>query len=70
MKRDVLMEAFASLSDGISSDLTIDNTSIGEHRIAVCISAPRALTNACRKACLKYSDDIIKFDFHYESMTI
>ena len=70
MKRDVLIEAFASLSDGTSSDLTIDNTTIGEQRIAVCISAPRALTNACRKACLKYSDDIVKFDFHYESMSI
>ena len=70
MKRDVLMEAFASLSDGTMSDLTVDNTTIGEHRIAVCISAPQALTNACRKACLKYSDDVIKFDFHSESMSI
>lgn len=70
MKRDVLFEAIASLSDGTASDLTIDNTTIGERHIAVCISAPQALTNACRKACLKYSDDIIKFDFHYESMSI
>ena len=70
MKRDVLMEAFAALSDDNTGDLSVDNTTIGEHRIAVCISAPPALTNACRKACLKYSDDVVKFDFHYESMSI
>jgi predicted ferric reductase len=66
MKRDVLVESFVSLSDG--SDPTIDNTQIGQHHIAVCISAPRSLTNACRKACLLYSDENVKFDFHYETM--
>jgi hypothetical protein len=67
MKRDVLVESFLSLSDGTNP--TIDDTTIGQHRIAVCISAPRSLTNACRKACLMYSDDNVRFDFHYESMS-
>ena len=70
MKRDILIEAFASLSNGNSGDLSVDNTTVGEHRVAVCISAPQALTNACRKACIKYSDEIVKFDFHYETMSI
>jgi hypothetical protein len=67
MKRDVLVESCLSLSNGTNP--TIDDTTIGKHHIAVCISAPRSLTNACRKACLMYSDDNVRFDFHYESMS-
>jgi Ferric reductase NAD binding domain len=67
MKREVLMESFASLSEG--TNLTVENTNIGRHHIAVCISAPQSLTNACRRACLMYSDDNVKFDVHYEIMT-
>jgi predicted ferric reductase len=40
------------------------------HRVAVCVSGPRSLSHICRKACIKYSDASIRFDFHSESMAM
>lgn len=38
----------------------------GEHRVAVCVCAPKRLVTICQKACTKYSDRKVRFDFHYE----
>jgi len=35
-------------------------------RIAVCVCAPQRIVDLCRKACAKYSDRYVAFDFHYE----
>ena len=40
----------------------------GDNRVAVCVCAPKKLTELCRKACLKYSDDDVTFDFHTECL--
>ncbi len=40
----------------------------GEHRVAVCVCAPKKLSALCRKACIVYSDEAVCFDFHAESM--
>jgi hypothetical protein len=40
----------------------------GEHRVAVCVCAPKKLSALCRKACIVYSDKDVCFDFHAESM--
>ena len=40
----------------------------GDKRVAVCICAPTRLTELCRKACLKYSDDDLQFDLHTECL--
>ena len=37
-----------------------------ESRVAVCVCAPKRLVNLCQKACAKYSDSRVAFDFHYE----
>jgi hypothetical protein len=39
----------------------------GEKYVAVCVSAPKALVNKCRQACLQYSDHRVQFDFHTEA---
>jgi hypothetical protein len=38
----------------------------GERRVAVCVCAPLRLVELCRKACTKYSDKKVCFDFHEE----
>jgi hypothetical protein len=38
----------------------------GEHQVAVCVCAPKRLVMICQKACAKYSDRKVRFDFHYE----
>jgi hypothetical protein len=40
----------------------------GHDRVAVCVSGPRSLSHLCRKACIKYSDASVRFDFHSEPM--
>lgn len=35
-------------------------------RVAVCVCAPLRIVDLCRKACAKYSDRYVAFDFHYE----
>lgn len=42
----------------------------GDNRVAVCVSAPRKLTHLCRRACIVYSDNVVRFDFHAEPMTL
>lgn len=42
----------------------------GDGRVAVCVSAPIKLTAMCRKACVVYSDDRVRFDFHSEEMAL
>jgi hypothetical protein len=37
-------------------------------KVAVCVCAPRKLTQLCQKACIVYSDNHVRFDFHSESM--
>jgi predicted ferric reductase len=37
-----------------------------EKRVAVCICAPPQLVATTRKACVKYSNRHVRFDFHYE----
>lgn len=37
-----------------------------EKRVAVCICAPPELVKTARKACVKYSNRNVRFDFHYE----
>jgi hypothetical protein len=41
----------------------------GDRHVAVCVSAPKSLTDLCRKACTLYSDDAVQFDFHSEVMS-
>ena len=48
------------------SDMREDAIAKGETRIAVCVCAPARLVQICRKACAKYSDQKIQFDFHEE----
>eukprot|EP00542_Grammatophora_oceanica_P012506 CAMPEP_0194044016 /NCGR_PEP_ID=MMETSP0009_2-20130614/15563_1 /TAXON_ID=210454 /ORGANISM="Grammatophora oceanica, Strain CCMP 410" /LENGTH=969 /DNA_ID=CAMNT_0038688429 /DNA_START=590 /DNA_END=3499 /DNA_ORIENTATION=+ len=38
----------------------------GERRVAVCVCAPLRLVVIARKACAKYSDRQVRFDFHEE----
>lgn len=41
----------------------------GNHtKVAILVSAPVKVQELCRKACLLYSDDQVRFDFHYECM--
>ena len=40
----------------------------GDNRVAVCISAPKKLTDLCRRACVAFSDKKVRFDCHTESM--
>lgn len=42
----------------------------GESRVAVCVCAPLPLSNLCRKACIVFSNDLVQFDFHGESMEV
>ena len=37
-----------------------------QNHIAVCVCAPKRIVQLCRKACAKYSDGRVTFDFHYE----
>lgn len=38
----------------------------GERRVAVCVCAPKRLVDICSKACARFSDRKVAFDFHYE----
>ena len=38
----------------------------GENCVAVCVCAPETLVNICRDACIQYSDNKLRFDFHSE----
>ncbi|KAI2501563.1 FAD-binding domain [Fragilaria crotonensis] len=40
--------------------------SMDESRVAVCVCAPERLVHMCQKACAKYSDHEVQFDFHFE----
>lgn len=42
----------------------------GDNRVAVCVSAPKRLTDICQKACIVYSDKRVRFDFHCEAMAM
>ena len=37
-----------------------------QSHIAVCVCAPRRIVHLCRKACAKFSDGRVSFDFHSE----
>jgi hypothetical protein len=39
----------------------------GDRKVAVCVSAPHKLMSLCHRACVLYSDDKVRFDFHEES---
>mmetsp|Transcript_17499 Transcript_17499/g.24912 ORF Transcript_17499/g.24912 Transcript_17499/m.24912 type:complete len:910 (+) Transcript_17499:1233-3962(+) len=39
----------------------------GEKRIAVCVCAPSIVVELCKNACIKYSDEAVRFDFHSET---
>ncbi len=39
---------------------------LGEKRVAVCVCAPKRLVQICKMACIKYSDSMVRFDFHSE----
>jgi len=39
---------------------------LGERRVAICVCAPTRLVTICRKACAKFSDRKVRFDFHSE----
>lgn len=39
----------------------------GETRIAVCVCAPKRLVQICQKACIKFSNKLVKFDLHSET---
>jgi hypothetical protein len=41
-----------------------------EQRVAVCVCAPRRLSAICRKACIVYSDEEVRFDYHSQSMEL
>lgn len=34
--------------------------------VAVCVCAPKVLVSMCQNACVKYSDNRVRFDFHFE----
>jgi predicted ferric reductase len=48
------------------ADMREDAISKGEPRVAVCACAPARLVQICRKACVKFSDGKVQFDFHEE----
>jgi hypothetical protein len=39
----------------------------GETRVAVCVCAPLNIVNFCQNACIKFSHDGVRFDFHAET---
>lgn len=47
-------------------DLRQEAINMKEKRVAVCICAPPELVQLTRKACVKYSNRHVRFDFHYE----
>jgi hypothetical protein len=51
---------------GIFLEMKQEALDAGESRVAVCVSAPSKLAEMCRNACLNYSDEKIRFDFHSE----
>lgn len=51
---------------GIFSKVRRDALQLGETRVAVCVCAPMRIVTLCRKACAKYSDAQVNFDFHSE----
>jgi hypothetical protein len=54
----------------IFSEMKQDAIASGDKRVAVCVSAPPKLMTMCRKACVVYSDDRVRFDFHGESISV
>jgi len=48
------------------ADMREDAMAKGETHVAVCVCAPARLVHICRKACVKYSDWMVHFDFHEE----
>ena len=41
----------------------------GDKKVAVCVCAPQKLMSLCHRACVLYSDDKVRFDFHAEAMS-
>ncbi|KAI2497882.1 FAD-binding domain [Fragilaria crotonensis] len=58
LKRPDVKELFRKMRD--------EAISLNESRVAVCVCAPERLVHMCQKACAKYSDQKVQFDFHYE----
>jgi len=40
---------------------------MGEKRVAVCVCASKIFVDICRHACIKYSNQKVRFDFHSET---
>jgi NADPH oxidase len=57
-KRPDVKELFRKMRD--------EAISMDECRVAVCVCAPQRLVLMCQKACAKYSDQKVQFDFHFE----
>lgn len=47
-----------------------DAIASGDKKVAVCVSAPHKLMSLCHKACVLYSDETVRFDFHSEAMAV
>ena len=52
--------------DKVFREMRDDALANGERRVAVCVCAPEILVAICQKACLKYSDAMMRFDIHAE----
>ena len=57
-KRPDVKELFRKMRD--------EAISMDECRVVVCVCAPERLVLMCQKACAKYSDHKVRFDFHFE----
>jgi hypothetical protein len=51
-------------------EMRSDALASGDQKVAVCVSAPHKLMSLCHRACVLYSDDKVRFDFHSEAMAI
>jgi hypothetical protein len=50
-------------------DMKREAVASGNRKVAVCVCAPPKLMSLCQRACVLYSDDKIRFDFHSEAMS-
>lgn len=55
---------------GIFLEMKQEAIDAGDRLVAVCVSAPSQVAEVCRKACIVYSDDKVRFDFHSEVMVL
>lgn len=56
--------------NALFDEMRRDALTSGDKKVAVCVSAPHKLMSLCHRACVLYSDDKVRFDYHCEAMAI